>query len=215
MIHVPQRDKLAGSDIFSLRLDGKLVDILMISCPGVNMSTGYWKKFYKIREGNRKFTPCVEVIFGLEKHDSVHEDVGTQPFGSYYRGHVYRASDPQHAEDDNQRVGVDYVMFQNYWRSPHFPGKSFALEHAKIAYCGIRAMLKLGYIKPDTPIYLQDHSRSWGCYRLDQFWLMSAENATQAFLLLLKTLPDQISDFESFFTMIEGRLSDSQPSVEV
>lgn len=213
MIHVPQRDKLAGSDIFSLKLDGKFVDILMISCPGVNMSTGYWKKFYKNMESNREFTPRVEVVFGIGRHEPVHSNMGTQPFGSYYRGHVFRVSDPEHARDEGQRVGVDHVMTQNYWRSPHFPGKSFAFEQAKIAYCGIKTMLRLGYFKPDTQLYLQDHSRPWECYRLDQFSLVSAENAVQAFLLLLKTLPDQISDFESFFTMVEGWLSDPQPGV--
>lgn len=213
MIHVLQRDKLVGPDIFSLSLDGKLVDILMVSCPGINMSTGYWEKFYKSRGGNREFTPRVEVIFGFGNHDPIHSNVGTQPFGSYYRGHVYRASEPEHAKSDSQRVGVDYVMFQNYWRSPHFPGKSFALEQAKIAYCGIKAMLRLGYFRPGTPLYLQDHSRPWDSYRLDPFWLVSAENAAQSFLLLLKSLPDQISDFEGFFSSVEGWLSDSQPSV--
>jgi len=189
-IFIPQKQYLKGTNIFDLFInDPKLqqpgrVGQFMISVPGFNICDGYWNWFYKRKpEIPDNIELRSEILFGgnLESHDLVHLARGTQPFGSYLRGHVlFDIKQFKEFEPNETFPPFDHKMFfyktkkmsysdheqhivlQQYYQSHfHYPNACLLYPQLEITYRGLQTFLRSGYINESTLVDLKDHTWYW------------------------------------------------------
>jgi len=187
-VHLPQKDRLRYTNIFDVTLDGKRCLQWMASCPHTCIkNTGYWYEFYRNKPGDESYTPRYEVIFGWDSHQDIHLKCGSQPFGSYLRGHIKGCmairSSPQSEwqKPDISKVG-DFITCQMYYTS-NITREDYLPEMVEILKCGLLALLKLDLIGLDTQVYLEDHSHDWNSYLCHPFLPLQAEKILRVLLL--------------------------------
>jgi len=186
-IHIPQIDQLSGSDIFNLELNGKPVKQFMLSAPPHNLVAGYWHNFYRNSEKVISYEPRVEILFGnSEPHEFSHEAVGTQPFGSYLRGHINDKLDDDKL--DNSIKGK-YFIIQQYYKSNLMPGKSFFDIQVEMNYSLIH-LFEVGLVPVNANIYFQNHSHDWDGYAYDPTYFMSTTDVVKLLSLPVNELKD-------------------------
>lgn len=176
--YFPQWEYLDFTDIFNVKnvkaINHEMINVkvisFMISCPWQNMLTGYQHKFYRSKLDEVIYRPRCEILFGtnIEPHDVTHEKFGTQPFGSYLRGHI------------NLIFGIivdgkwitrnidefrPFITIQQYYKSDKMLGVDFLEQQLDITTFGIRKMLDVGLIYPKTLVNLENHSHPWDQYK--------------------------------------------------
>lgn len=171
-VHIPQKPYIEGSHIFDMKMEDPLlpkktdvkdlpwsdpVRTWMVSCPPAWIQTGYTGNFYKLSEEDKPFTPRVEVLFGnyIHDHNSIHVIRGTQPFGSYLRGHTN--SGRELPETFPQR-NYDFIDVQHYYKSDLVPG-DFAEDQVYMTYFGLKILSQEGFIRTGDPVLCFD--KSW------------------------------------------------------
>jgi len=129
----------------------------MVSCPPAWIKTGYTGNFYKLSDEGKPFTPRVEVLFGnhIHDHNSIHVVRGTQPFGSYLRGHTNSGRElPEMFPQRN----YDFIDIQHYYTSDLVLG-DFTEDQVYMTYFGLKVLLQEGYIREEDPVLCFD--KSW------------------------------------------------------
>jgi len=180
-VSIPQKEVLQGEVICDLKINSFKVDQFMISVPNYNMITGYWHEFYRNREGSKEYSPRTELLFMTQNksHELLHLNCGTQPFGSYLRGHI--GDDQAHnividgKIQKNQILG-DCITIQQYYYSVWRPNVNFFDMQVEMNKIGMTKLLESGYLQPDLKIYFENHSHPWEKYLCNPFFPMTALN---------------------------------------
>ncbi|MDP3353733.1 MAG: hypothetical protein Q8S44_08340 [Flavobacteriaceae bacterium] len=179
-VYFPQWQNLTSRDMFNIipeYIIGK-VKSFMISCPGENMLTGYNHSFYRQKVDEVIFKPRCEVLFGNESHDITHERIGTQPFGSYVRGHLDYSSgiiiNGEWVSPDIDK-SKHFVTVQQYYKSDLKPGIDFLPQQVDMTALAIRKLIDTGLISQETQVNLEDHSHPWDKYICQPFVLIPAK----------------------------------------
>jgi len=171
-VKVPQRAYIRGDHLFNAVMDDPLlpkktdvkdlpwtapIRTWMVSCPPAWIKTGYTGNFYKLSDEDKPFTPRVEVLFGnyIHDHNSIHVVRGTQPFGSYLRGHTNSGRElPEMFPQRN----YDFIDVQHYYNSDLVPG-DFTEDQVYMTYFGLKVLLQEEFIKEEDPVLCFD--KSW------------------------------------------------------
>ena len=173
------------TDIFDARTGGKPCTQWMASSPSTKITnTGYWHDFWRGREGDKEYAPRREIILGDHSHDEMHEAHGTQPFGSYLRGHIngcmgIRTSPdaPIHKPDTSR--WKPYITCQMYYTS-NITREDYVPRMATILRDGLETMLAARLIDRDTKVYLENHCHDWNDYKCHPFVILTASQVIDA-----------------------------------
>lgn len=214
-VYIPQWQILSSGNMFDMHIikhhnpdyaEGAIRSF-MISCPGENMLTGYQHKFYRTKPDEVNFTPKCEILFGTlrkidggtESHDVTHEDVGTQPFGSYLRGHInmnYGIIVNENWITPDIEEFKPFITVQQYYKSDLMQGVDFLPQQVIITTYGLRKLLDSGLIKSNTMVNLEDHSHPWDRYICHPFVLIPAGKIVKIYDLFPK--PEVLSRWRIF-----------------
>lgn len=142
------------TDVKNAPWDNKL-STWMVSCPPAWIRTGYTGNFYKMSHEEKPFTPRIEIILGnfIHDHNIIHKIRGTQPFGSYLRGHLNSCKG---LEGFPKRT-YDFLDVQHYYLSDKVAG-DFAEDQVYMTYLGLKVLLKERFVHEDFPVLCFDKS---------------------------------------------------------
>lgn len=201
-VYVPQRKYLKGNHFFNMTLEDPLLpkktkvknapwdnklNTWMVSCPPAWLKTGYTGNFYRFGDDDKAFTPRIEMLFGnyIHDHDIIHRMRGTQPFGSYLRGHLNSCK----GFDGFAERTYNFLDIQHYYTSDRIQG-DFTEDQVYMTYLGLKVLLFEGFIRPNFHVLCFDKSWPIDHYIVDDafltvsvktildFWEQTPYNAT-------------------------------------
>lgn len=201
-ISFPQSNILSGKNIFDLKLNDKLkVTQFMISVPPYNMVTGYWYDFYRNKVDKRNYSERVELLFGVPpmSHDEIHVAYGTQPFGSYLRGHIYNngfVSDKIRNYPFETKENV--IIIQQYYKSNLRPNINYLDTQVKMNKVGFMNLVDTAVMQKDDLIYFENHSHNWDEYICNPFYAITVCDWCKLFSLPLYELTKRWKVFADY-----------------
>ena len=182
-IYVPQKRYLKGSHFFNMTLEDPLLpkktdvkdcpwdnklDTWMVSCPPAWIKTGYTGNFYKMSDEDKTFNPRIEILLAnfIHDHNIIHRARGTQPFGTYLRGHLNSCR----GLDGFAKRTYDFVELHHYYTSDKVSG-DFMEQQVYMTYLGLKVLLQEGFIREDFQILCFDKSWPVDKYVVDDAFL--------------------------------------------
>lgn len=182
-VYVPQRRHLKGDHFFNMTLDDPLLPkktkvknapwdarlfSWMVSCPPSWVKTGYTGNFYKTGGEDKPFSPRIEILLGnfIHDHDITQKARGTQPFGSYLRGHVNTCRGLFPTDPVLPKRTYNFFEVQHYYTSDKVHG-DFTEDQVYQTYFGLKVLLQEGFIREDFQVFCFD--KGWGKYMSNPF----------------------------------------------